>query len=89
VQCTGGVLAVTATAGGERPWKESHTGTVVRIDGASVFLAWHGTCVEGELDAAQVEVLAEAPERLRHGRGEIGTVGDGGHVRARPLTDQP
>jgi hypothetical protein len=73
----------------DRMWGGTHTGTVVRREGTSVFVAWHGTCVEDELDAGQVEVWADAPESMSHVRGGVGTVADDGQFRVRPLADRP
>ena len=58
----------------DRLWGGTHTGTVVRRDGRSVFVAWHHSFVEDELDIDQVEIRADASEELRHRCGGIGVV---------------
>ncbi|MDA8340939.1 MAG: hypothetical protein M0007_01750 [Actinomycetota bacterium] len=62
-------------------WGGTHTGTVVRRDGRSVFVAWHHSFVEDELHVDQVEIWADAPEELRRWSG-----GDRG---VRSGRDQP
>lgn len=37
-----------------------YTGTVVRRAGGSIFVAWHGTVVEDELGADEVEMIRDA-----------------------------
>jgi hypothetical protein len=63
-------------------WPGSPTGTIVSREGASLFVAWHGSFVEDEIDVGavgrSVEVWADAPADLRRWRGGLGTL-------ARPL----
>lgn len=59
----------------DRLWGGRHTGTVVGTEGRWVFVAWHGSFVEDQLDAADVELWADAPEQLRDWRGGVGRVG--------------
>lgn len=63
----------------DRLWGGTHTGTVVRHDGRSVFVAWHGTAVEDELDIAQVAVCAEPASELRGWRGGVGVLDADGY----------
>jgi hypothetical protein len=59
----------------DRLWGGRHTGTVVNVEGPWVFVAWHGSCVEDQLDATDVEVWADAPDELRSWRGGIACLG--------------
>ena len=56
----------------DRKWSGKYTGTVVRREGDSVFVAWHGSFVEYEMDVSEVEVWEDAPTELRAWRGGIG-----------------
>jgi len=56
----------------DRKWSGKYTGTVVRREGDSVFVAWHGSFVEDELHVSEVEVWEDAPTELRAWRGGIG-----------------
>ena len=47
-------------------------GTVVGREGDSVFVAWHGSFVEYEMDVSEVEIWADAPAELRAWQGGIG-----------------
>lgn len=40
-------------------WGGRLTGTIVNIEGDSLFVQWHGTCVEDELTAADVTPTPE------------------------------
>ena len=46
-------------------------GTVVERDGDTLFVAWHGSCVEEELTIGEVDVWADAPRDLRDWRGGV------------------
>lgn len=35
-----------------RIWQPEHYGTVVRVEDGSVFVQWHGTCVEDQITLA-------------------------------------
>ena len=48
----GSIVTVTGE-GRTRTWGNA-TGTVTRTTRRSVFVAWHGTCVEDEMDWAEV-----------------------------------
>ena len=57
----------------------------MRTEGRSVFAAWHGTPVEDELDADQVEIWTDVRDELRRWRGGIGIMAaDGTVVVMRP-----
>jgi hypothetical protein len=56
----------------DRKWGGTCTGTVVRRDGDSVFVAWHNSFVEDELSIDEVQVWADAPRHLRDWRGGVG-----------------
>jgi hypothetical protein len=45
----------------DRLWGGRHLGTVVNVVNGRVFVASHGTCVEDELDPADVEVCPPPP----------------------------
>jgi hypothetical protein len=60
------------------------TGTVVRREGRSVFVAWHGSFVEDQLDVDEVAVWADAPAELAEWRGGIGVVTPDGY-RVEPV----
>ncbi len=53
-------------------WGAENTGTVVRREGDSLFVAWHNSFVEDELDISEVEVWADAPQHIRDWRGGVG-----------------
>ena len=53
-----------------------------------MFVAWHGSLVEDELDVDQVDVWADASDELRHWRGGIEVI-DATTARARDLTQHP
>lgn len=63
----------------DRRWGGTYTGTVVRREGRSVFVAWHGSFVEDELDVDEVTVWADAPAELAEWRGGIGVVTPDGY----------
>ncbi len=71
----------------DRLWGGTHTGTVVRRDGRSVFVAWHHCFVEDDLDVDQVEIWPDAPEQLDHRCGGIGIVEADGTRQARGLRE--
>jgi hypothetical protein len=68
----------------DRNWGGTHTGTVLRREGRSVFVAWHGSAVEDELDVDEVSVWADAPAELAQWRGGIGLVSPDGY-RVEPV----
>ena len=53
-------------------WGDPVTGTVVRREGDQIFVAWHHSFVEDELNVNEVEVWADAPQALREWRGGVG-----------------
>jgi hypothetical protein len=59
----------------DRAWGGRFTGTVVRREGTSVFVAWHDSCVEDELEVDQVEPWPDAPAELAAWRGGLGVIG--------------
>ena len=63
---------VEGTVVRDRRWAGTRSGTVVRREGRSVFVAWHGSFVESQLDVDEVAVWAEAPAELAEWRGGIG-----------------
>jgi hypothetical protein len=65
-------------------WGGTYTGTVVRLDGRSVFVAWHGTAVEDELDIDDVVPWPDAPAELGDWRGGVGVL-DGDGYRVDPV----
>jgi hypothetical protein len=65
-------------------WADA-TGTVMWRDGDVVRVAWHGTCVEDEVDVGEVEVWADAPGELAGWRGGIGVAEVDGSMRVRPV----
>ncbi len=56
----------------DRKWGGTCTGTVVRREGDSLFVAWHNSFVEDEMNVNEVEVWADAPQALRDWRGGVG-----------------
>jgi hypothetical protein len=68
----------------DRCWGGTYTGTVVRRDGRSVFVAWHGTAVEDQLDVDQVVPWPDAPAELATWRGGVGVL-DGDSYRVEPV----
>lgn len=42
-------------------WSGRYTGTVVRVEGDSIFVQWHGSCVEDQLTTADVTLAPEIP----------------------------
>jgi hypothetical protein len=65
-------------------WADT-AGVVTARDGAVVRVAWHGTCVEDEVGADEVEVWADAPGELAGWRGGIGVAGVDGSMRVWPV----
>ena len=51
-------------------WGGTYTGTVINVEGGWVFVQWHGTCVEDQLDPADVmpapDVARPDDNGLRH-----------------------
>jgi hypothetical protein len=64
-----------------RTWDNQATGTVVRREDDTIYVAWHDTFVEDELSIADVEPLLDAPEHLNRWRGGIGMVNAAGDYR--------
>lgn len=64
----------------DRKWGGRQTGTVTSREGRSVFVAWHGTCVDDELDVDEVEPVDDATDEQRAWRGGIGVIGSDGSV---------
>ncbi len=64
-------------------------GTVVRRAGDALFVAWHGSCVEDEVQINDVELWPDAPPELAAWRGGVMEVhGDTAEVRPlRPELD--
>ncbi|MHB8449114.1 MAG: hypothetical protein ACYDAQ_01375 [Mycobacteriales bacterium] len=53
----------------DRKWGGRYTGTVAVRDGRWIVVAWHGTFVQDELDADEVDIWAGAPSDLADWRG--------------------
>ncbi|MHB8452037.1 MAG: hypothetical protein ACYDAQ_16555 [Mycobacteriales bacterium] len=51
-----------------------------------MFVAWHGSFVEDQLDVADVELWVDAPAELRDWRGRIGVLGSDGSVTVEPVS---
>lgn len=68
----------------DRCWGGTCTGTVLRRDGRSVFVAWHGTAVEDQLDLDQVAPWPDAPAELAAWRGGVAVL-DGNGYRVDPV----
>ena len=51
----------------------ARTGTIIRREGCSVFVAWHHSTAEDQLDVDQVEIWADAPDELRQRRAGSGS----------------
>ena len=79
-----GELTVGAVVRSRR-WGGRYAGTVVRREAGSVFVAWHGTFVEDQLDPDDVTLWADAPAELRTWRGGIGRLDADGTVTVEPL----
>ena len=62
----------------DRKWGGRFSGTVVRRDADSVFVAWHGSFVEDELCLAEVEPVADPRPEQAAWRGGIGLAGADG-----------
>ncbi len=71
----------------DRRWGGKFSGTVVARQGRSVFVAWHGTCVEDELEADQVEIWPGAPDELARWRGGVGVLRSDGTLAVKPASD--
>jgi hypothetical protein len=56
----GGEPVTVGTVVSDRKWGGRYTGTMVRRSGGSIFVAWHGTCVDDELGTDEVEVVRDA-----------------------------
>jgi hypothetical protein len=65
-----------------RAWSPRQLGTVVRRKGDIVYVAWHNTCVEDELNIADLQVVSNASPRQKAWRGGVGIVTSNG----RPYT---
>ncbi len=65
-------ITVGTVVRGRRCGKQ--TATVVNRKGRSVFVAWHGSCVEDELDVDEVEVWPDAPADLSEWHGGVGVI---------------
>jgi len=60
-------------------WDGQYTGTVVRRDGDTVFVAYHDSCVEDDMGIADVEALADPTPEESAWRGGFGIMSaDGG-----------
>lgn len=70
----------------DRIWGGTHRGTVVRCEGRSVFVAWHRSFVEDELDLDDVEPVAVATLEEQQWRGGIGIFGSDGTRQIVPVT---
>ncbi len=70
----------------DRKWGGRHIGTVVNVAEGRVFVAWHGTCVEDELDPADVEACPPPPHGQRWADGGITMLTPDGAV-TRPVSD--
>ncbi len=55
---TGGTLAPGDTVR-DRKWGGQFVGVVRQVEGRDVFVAWHGTVVEDQLDRDDVELVEE------------------------------
>lgn len=53
-------------------WGDVCSGTVVRREGEALFVAWHDSFVESEMDVTEVEPWLDAPQALRDWRGGVG-----------------
>lgn len=68
-----------------RTWPGHPAGTVVRSEGPKIFVAWHNTCVEDELDQSEVEEWHDAPQALRDWRGGTLVIQPDGHRHVEPV----
>ncbi len=77
----------------DRKWGGRHVGTItiVNVGDGRVFVAWHGTCVEDELDAADVEACPSPPGAERWADGGVTMLTPDGAVAlpVRDLTSRP
>lgn len=75
----------------DRKWGGRYVGSVVKVAGERVFVSWHGTCVEDELDAADVEACSPPPDAERWADGGIAVLTPGGAATlpVRTCTDDP
>lgn len=69
-----------------RTWSGHPAGTVVRSEGRTIFVAWHDTCVEDELDVTEVDEWPHAPQALRDWRGGTLVIHPDGHRHVEPVT---
>jgi hypothetical protein len=59
VTMQGGSQMQVGTVVRDRKWGGRYTGTIVNVEGGSIFVQWHGTCVEDELSPADVTLAPE------------------------------
>jgi hypothetical protein len=45
----------------DRKWGGGYTGTVVNVEGGSVYVQWHGTCVEDQMDPGEIVPAPDVP----------------------------
>jgi hypothetical protein len=64
-----------------RTLRHGDVGTVQQRKGRWLFVAWHGTCVESQLDVAEVELVPDPTAEQAGWRGAIAILTpDGYHV---------
>lgn len=63
------------------------TGTIRRVEGEEVFVAWHGTCVEDQLHADEVEIIGPPSERDRWAAGGLGLIEPDGTSHVAPVIE--
>lgn len=68
----------------DRKWDGTHRGTVVRREGRSVFVAWHNSFVEDELDIDEVQPVPATIEETEW-RGGTGVIGSDGAMTVLPV----
>jgi len=59
----------------DRKWGGRYMGTVTKTEDRMVFVAWHNSLVEDQLNAVDVEIVPDATDDLRAWRGGIGRLG--------------
>jgi hypothetical protein len=69
----------------DRTWGGRFSGTVVGRKDRSVFVAWHNSCAEDELDIDQVEIWPDAPTELTAWRGSLGRLNTDGSLTIEPI----
>jgi hypothetical protein len=72
-----------------RTWGGRFSGTVVGRKGRSLFVAWHGTCVEDEVDVEDIDVWFDAPSELAQWRGGLGVHDPSGSFEVLPVSRSP